>query len=178
MSSTSVQLVMTVIGRDRPGLVERLSRQVEEHGGNWLESRMAHLASYFAGVLRVEVPEDRLAALRERLEGMSAEGLQMTLQQASDVPVQARRRRALLEVTGYDRPGIVRAVTSALAARGVNIDELETELAGAPMSGTPTFHARAILHLPEDLTVRALSEALEIIGSDLMVDIELDESEA
>lgn len=176
MDNTTVQLVMTVIGRDRPGLAEKLSRQVEEHGGNWLESRMIHLASTFAGVLRVEVPAGQVAALRARLDRLLDEGLQLTLQQIDEAPSPVARRRALLELTGYDRPGIVRAVTSALAARGVNIDELETELAGAPMSGTPTFHARAILQLPPELSLDELSQALEIIGSDLMVDIELDES--
>ncbi|HLP77739.1 MAG TPA: ACT domain-containing protein, partial [Candidatus Paceibacterota bacterium] len=34
-------LVMTVIGQDRPGLVESIASLVTEHGGNWLESRMA-----------------------------------------------------------------------------------------------------------------------------------------
>ena len=42
-------LVLTVIGRDRPGLVDTLSGVVAEHGGNWEESRMAHLADRFAG---------------------------------------------------------------------------------------------------------------------------------
>ena len=37
-------LVMTVMGEDRPGLVEALARTVSERGGNWLESRMSHLA--------------------------------------------------------------------------------------------------------------------------------------
>ena len=40
-------VVLTVIGRDRPGLVDALSRVVAEHGGNWEESRMSHLADQF-----------------------------------------------------------------------------------------------------------------------------------
>ena len=49
-------LVMTVIGRDRPGLVDSVASLVAEHGGNWLESRMSRLGGHFAGILRVEVP--------------------------------------------------------------------------------------------------------------------------
>ena len=37
-------LVLTLIGPDRPGLVEAVAEVVAAHGGNWLESRMAHLA--------------------------------------------------------------------------------------------------------------------------------------
>jgi glycine cleavage system regulatory protein len=46
-------LIITFIAEDRPGVVEQLSEVVEANGGNWLESRMAHLAETFAGVARV-----------------------------------------------------------------------------------------------------------------------------
>jgi hypothetical protein len=49
---------------DRPGLVEKLSEAVTEEGGNWLESRMAHLAEMFAGIVRVEIPGDSRCATR------------------------------------------------------------------------------------------------------------------
>ena len=48
-------LVMTVIGADRPGLVEMVAARVADHGGNWLESRMCRLGGQFAGILRVAV---------------------------------------------------------------------------------------------------------------------------
>jgi len=54
-------LVLTVIGDDRPGLVEALSHVVAEHHGNWSESRMAHLADKFAGIVTVTVPKDNFS---------------------------------------------------------------------------------------------------------------------
>ncbi|MEO0415151.1 MAG: ACT domain-containing protein, partial [Verrucomicrobiota bacterium] len=42
-----------VVGTDRPGLVEELSRAVAAAGGNWEESRLARLHGQFAGVVRV-----------------------------------------------------------------------------------------------------------------------------
>ena len=48
-------LVLTVLGNDRPGIVEQLSDCVLEAGANWEESRMAHLSGKFAGLLRVSV---------------------------------------------------------------------------------------------------------------------------
>jgi len=62
-------LVMTVIGADRPGLVQMVAARVADHGGNWLESRMCRLGGQFAGILRVEVAQglerDDAAAVRE-----------------------------------------------------------------------------------------------------------------
>ena len=52
-----VSLVMTVIAPDRPGLVEALAATVASHQGNWVESRMAHLAGQFAGILHIEVAD-------------------------------------------------------------------------------------------------------------------------
>ena len=50
-------LVLTVVGDDRPGLVDALSGVIAAHDGNWEQSRMAHLAQKFAGILLVQVPD-------------------------------------------------------------------------------------------------------------------------
>ena len=48
--------VLTLIGPDSPGLVERLAEAVADAGGNWVESEMSRLAGQFAGILRVQLP--------------------------------------------------------------------------------------------------------------------------
>ena len=73
-------LVVTVIGKDRPGLVELVSAVVEEHGGDWVESRMSRLAGEFAGILRVSVPAARADALSEGLEGLRSDGLRVVVE--------------------------------------------------------------------------------------------------
>jgi glycine cleavage system regulatory protein len=40
-------LVIAVIGRDRPGLVNAVSEVVTAGGGNWLDTRMASLSGRF-----------------------------------------------------------------------------------------------------------------------------------
>ena len=73
-------LVMTVIGPDRPGLVETLADSVKRCGGNWLESRMAHLAGEFAGILRVEVPTEAVDGLLAEFSNLKQQGLHITVQ--------------------------------------------------------------------------------------------------
>jgi len=77
-----LDLVVTLIGPDRPGLVEAVAEVVASHGGNWLESRMAHLAGKFAGVLRVEAPSERLAALKQALAALASIGLRVVIEQS------------------------------------------------------------------------------------------------
>src|SRR3954447_10262175 len=79
-------LVMTVIGEDRPGLVESVARVVAEHGGNWLESRMSRLGGQFAGILRVEAPAEKQPALAAALEALRAHGLAVVIHQDQPAP--------------------------------------------------------------------------------------------
>ena len=61
----------------------------------------------------------------------------------------------------------------ALAERGVNVEELETECESAPMSGEILFKAHATLHAPENVDLDALRADLEAIAQDLMVELSL-----
>src|SRR5271166_5097251 len=101
-------LVLTVIGSDRPGLVELLSRIIAGHGGNWLESRMSRLGGQFAGIIRVEIPAAAEEALGRDLAGLAAQGLAVVARPGGAEP--AVSRLAVLEVVGLDRPGIVRDI--------------------------------------------------------------------
>ncbi len=173
----SVHLVLTVIARDQPGVVEALSQAVSDHGANWLGSRMARLAGEFAGIVEVSVPDAEASELALALRGLESEGLRIQIEQSSaDEPAAAGTRTLHLELVGNDRPGIVREVAQALARRGVNVDELSTGCESAPMSGEVLFRASARLEVPADVTLESLADELEKIASDLMVDLTLDEA--
>lgn len=164
-------LVMTVIGTDRPGLVDSVASVVTQHGGNWLESRLSRLGGQFAGILRVELPQDREASLVDSLRALSAEGLTVVVHSDQAEGLSARSPLYLLDIMGQDRPGIVRDIFRVLARRNVNVEELETECTSAAMSGETVFKARATVKLPPDCDVTELSRELQKIGEDLIVDV-------
>lgn len=165
-------LVLTIIGPDRPGLVEALAETVAEHGGNWLESRMAHLSGQFAGILEVSVAAERRNELAAALGTLSAEGIQVAVA-TSDADRDSSPRRLGLELVGSDRPGIIREISAALAAHEINVEHLETACSSAPMSGEALFRASAQLALPAASDLDAVRETLERIADDLMVDLAL-----
>lgn len=165
-------LVLTLIGPDRPGLVESVAARVASQGGNWLESRMAHLAGQFAGILRVEVPAERVADLKAALLELEAEGLRVVAQGGAPPRAQGLRVMELM-VEGQDHPGIVRDISRVLKRHGVNIEELITDRRDAPMAGGQLFSARARLHVPETLDADRLRRDLETIADDLMVELTL-----
>ncbi len=166
---------MTIIGPDRPGLVEMVAALVAEHEGNWLESRMSRLGGHFAGILRVTVPDVQRAKLVSALETLGSHGLTVVVHpDEATTPESAGQMRAL-EVVGQDHPGIVRQIAQTLARFGVNVEELDSETCSAPMSGETLFKASAMLHLPPSCDLGRLQRELEKIASDLIVDISLHE---
>lgn len=168
-------LVLTALGDDHAGLVRALSGVIADHGGNWEESRMAHLAGKFAGIVKVTVADDQAEALIRDLEPLETRGLlDITASLTAPAARPAPRPRLTLELVGLDHPGIVRDISDALATRNVNIEELETETSNAPMDGGTLFKARAVLELPDDVTVEDLTDVLEDLAHQLMVDIELE----
>jgi len=169
-------LVVTVIGKDRPGLVESVSAAVEAHGGSWVESRMSRLAGEFAGILRVSVPAAEAGALSEALEALRVYGLRVVVERGVEDAVE-EGHVVVLELVGSDRPGIVHKISEALAVRGVNVEELNTECEGAPWSGDTLFKATARLRAPRGLDLDQLRESLEAIAADLMVDISLGQAD-
>lgn len=168
----TTNLVLTVIADDKPGLVESLAQIIASNSGNWLESNMSQLAGKFAGILRVSVNEDYAEKLIEELNGLSSE-IKLVIEIAADKSSDQPSRIVELNLVGNDRPGIIREISAAVSALGVNVQRLNTECTPAPMSSEPLFKAKATLEVPEQVTLEALQDKLEQLADDLIVEIEV-----
>ncbi|WP_035054907.1 glycine cleavage system protein R [Andreprevotia chitinilytica] len=162
----STVLVLTILGADKPGLVEQLAQVVADNKANWLESSMSRLAGQFAGILRVELDPANRAALEAALTKLT--DLRVTVVEGGepeDYPVEL-----MLSVTAHDRIGIVKEVTQVLAKHGVNVDNFSSEVVPAPMSSDPLFQAAAVLRARAGFDVDALQRDLEALSDDLFVE--------
>ncbi|MEI7742551.1 MAG: ACT domain-containing protein [Chloroflexota bacterium] len=170
-----IDLVLTLIGTDHPGIVDTVSQVVAANGGNWLDSRMAHLAGKFAGVLCVEADEEHVAGLEAALEQLSASGLHVIVERSAPAGA-APGRMTEIELLGLDRPGLVHEISELLAQHGVNVEDLSTDRPAAAHSGSPMFHAHVRASVPEGVDTAAMRAGLERLASDLMVEIRLAEA--
>jgi len=168
-------LVLTFIGHDRPGLVSAISHRVAAAGGTWLESRLAHLAGKFAGILLVGVPEANVAAFTAALRDLEASGLRMTIERGAPTTERAGARIIELDLVGLERPGIVRDVTDALTQLGVNIEEFSSGVEPEPFTGAEMFRAAARLRIPDGLADDDLRKTLERLAGEMMVDLTMGE---
>ena len=128
------QLALSAIGRDRPGIVAEVTRALLGHSLNITDSQMAVLGGRFTMMLIVDAPEatdldtvrEELARTSERL-GLDALSLSPLAEAERGV---AAAPSHIVTVYGVDHPGIVHAVSARLAARAVNVTDLETRLVG------------------------------------------------
>ncbi len=165
-------LVITLIGDDRPGIVESVSKIIVEHDGEWVESRMANLGGKFAGILRANLPDEQCEAFSEKLKSAS-NGLDIHIEQVDTEPANATEKYYRLGLVGQDRPGIIHRISSLLVNHGATVEELESEVTEASMSGEKLFKANIKLCLADDHSEDELREVLEDLANELIVDIEL-----
>ena len=165
----TTQLILTVIGSDRPGLTGTLADAVLAAGGNWLESHLSRLGGKYVGSVLVELAEEAVPRLAAAVRAVDAAGLTVTLIEAGPATVDLGHVLNL-EIVGQDRPGIVREVAGALAALRVNIEEFSSTAENGAWSGERLFRARARLHVPAAVGNDAVREAVEGLSGDIMVD--------
>ncbi len=165
-------LILSFIGKDRPGLVSDISEIIAHHQGNWKESRLAQLAGKFAGVLLFSAPHEQINKLRESLDEYSSEELHLLLED-HDAPGESEQNHhgLLLELVGNDRSGIVHDVTEVLANLGLNVEELSTEYRDAPMSSEKLFRATIVARAPKEVALEDIQDKLEELANELMIEI-------
>ncbi|MDR7232123.1 glycine cleavage system regulatory protein [Caulobacter sp. BE264] len=163
-------LILSVVGSDRPGLTEALAKAVLAAGGNWLESHLSQLGGLYVGSVLVALDAGSVDSLRAAVAEVDAQGLEVRIAPALETAPAAGETVAF-SVVGQDRPGIVAQVTTVLSGLHANIETFETRLSVEPHSGAPLFHLDARLRLPPTLSAAAVQTALEDISGEIMVDV-------
>ncbi len=168
-------LVMTITGHDRVGLVDDITKLILEFDGNIESSRMARLGGEFAVLMLVSVPDKQFKGMRKNVRSLKNEGYKITTRETErGQSVKYTDWNAYqVEIRGADHEGIIHEITHHLAEQGINIDTMDTEVVSAPMSGTPLFTMAAIVYAPPHLVLDEWREELEEVGDALNVDTEV-----
>jgi glycine cleavage system transcriptional repressor len=125
---------LTAVGRDRPGIVAGITAVLLAHEVNVEDSQMTILRGHFTMMLIVAVDDDVDEADLSADLRVVGEELGLELLTISVVEELAGAEESepshIVSVYGVDHPGIVHAVSSALAERGITITDLTTRLVG------------------------------------------------
>ncbi|WP_214325894.1 glycine cleavage system protein R [Nonomuraea sediminis] len=155
---------VTVLGVDRPGVIATVAGALADCGVNIQDSTMTLLGGHVAMMLLVNGDLDA----DELTKRLCAPDLVITA-----AAVEARRYFGcpasglgyVLTVHGPDRPGIISAISAALASVGGNITGMSTRLTGR------LYVLIADVELPEEVDVAELMRHLAVVGAGLDSDI-------
>lgn len=123
--------MLTLVGKDRPGIVARVSAALYDGGGNLGEASMMRLGGNFSMMLMVSY-EGRSKELADLIEPVADSlGLHYHVDRIEGQLHRHQVPDVRVTVYGADRAGIVAKVTGALAQAGLDITDLESDVAGS-----------------------------------------------
>jgi glycine cleavage system transcriptional repressor len=171
--SSPTHYALSAIGRDRPGIVAAISKVLLGVQGNIEDSQMSILRGHFAVMLIVSVPDDverddldrHLQRVRSELNLEAIAVNEVAELEAGGGPTHT------LSVYGADHPGIVHAVSEALAEHSANITDLQTKLTGS--GETPVYVMLMEVEVSGDAD--ELRAALERVAEQAGLDVSLRE---
>ncbi|MFC3092900.1 glycine cleavage system protein R [Alteromonas sediminis] len=162
-------IVITMVGKDKAGLVDSLAKHIYAQGGNWLASNFALMAGQFAGFVEVHIPQEKHDTLIKSLDAL--EGISVQSVVAGDLENQAPSDSLVINVMGNDKPGIVQEITAILHQFNLSIVSMDSCCESAPNWGSLMFKANIVIDVPVGFDKDTIAEALESVANDLVVDI-------
>lgn len=155
---------VTVVGRDRPGIVAGITRTLYEAGCNLEDVTSTILRGHFSMVMIVSAPAGRsredLASVLD--ETAAALDVSVSLNPVTDAHEGLVRPTHMVSVHGADKPGIVYRVASALAARGANITDLTSRVLGSDEDPVYAVMLEVALTEGAEADLRALADELDV----------------
>jgi glycine cleavage system transcriptional repressor len=166
---------VSVMGKDRPGIVAEVTRILYEIGFNIEDSTCTILSGQFAMILVVF--HDKLQSSTEVSPSFDEVrrnmGLLVTVHSLKAEEVVHEKAFAghphIISVYGADRPGIVYSVARELAQRKVNITDLNTQVVGS--KERPVYVMVMEVDIPESVDMKELNGVFERVKKELGVSI-------
>ena len=159
MTAKNNYLVISSLGKDRPGIIDAFSRIISELHCNIIDSRMTVLGGEFAMLLMIEGPWNHLAKLEDQIAEMQRT-LHLTIISAR---TEARGEADnilpyVVEVVSLDHPGIVHQLARFFSLRNINIEDMNTTSYSAAHTGTQMFSVNISVGIPANIQIAELRE--------------------
>ncbi len=170
-------MAITVIGRDRPGIVANVSGVLYRHRSSIEELSQTVIRGQFAMILIASLGERAsVPALKGDLCHLSRDlNLDIDLRRLKPedlIPYQAGETEPfIITARGKDRPGLVYGITELLAERGINITNLGAQV--ARLGQEPEYIQVFEVDIPKSLDYGLLQEKLHQRGQEMGVSVDL-----
>ena len=167
-------LILTAVGPDQVGLVQKIAAFISRHDCNIEDSKMAVFCGDFAVIVLISGASTNLVKIgRDYREIETETGLTISIKTPSSRTPPLSFLPYKLTASCMDHPGIVYRISAVLSSAGVNIESMETKTYAAPVSGTPIFQLEASLAVPTQTNINQLRQRFAEIQREENIDIEI-----
>ena len=124
-------MVISVMDRDRPGIVADVTEGISSLGGNLADLRESVLCGYFTMILAASFPSDVSAGqVEEVLARRTSSRVMVELADEAVTETEDSDQVYVLSAVGQDRVGLVAQVSRFCCDRGINILDLASHVDG------------------------------------------------
>ncbi len=164
---------LTIIGRDRPGIVSQVTEILFQGGFNIADSSSSILGGQFSMILIISNPkiatQEEFSDAFKPLEENNLSVFIRTLKPGGEIRPEQEGDLCMISVYGADKPGIVFQVAKELGDRNINITDLNTKLVGDKQN--PVYVMMLEAMLPVDTEIEVVENWMEALKQRLQVDI-------
>lgn len=164
---------LTIVGRDRPGIVSQVTEILFNQGCNLADSSCSILGGQFAMILILGHPEyTSLESFGDAFKPLEEADLTVALRvlkPGGEIRPEIEGDLCMISVYGADKPGIVYHVANVLGDKNVNITDLNTKLVGS--EERPVYVMVIEATLPEGVEEEDVNAWLAPIRDKLQIDI-------
>jgi glycine cleavage system transcriptional repressor len=175
--SLSSWMVCSVIGRDRPGIVAKVSMALYKQNYNIEALSQTTILGQFAMILIASPSRSGVVGgLREALNSLAGE-MNLDIDCRSVDPKEMVSYRAgetepfVITVRGEDRPGLAFGITEILAESGINITSLDAKV--TPVGSRLEYIQIFEVDIPKSLDFGIVHQRLRDRGQELGVAVDL-----
>ena len=164
-------LVISALGKDRPGIVDDLSKAILDNDCNIVDSRMQALGGEFAIILMISGTSEAISQMEAILPGLESQlNLTIIAKRTEQRDAQPNFLPYTVDVVAMDHPGIVYQVANFFSSRNINIQDLVTDTYCAAHTGTPMFSLKMTIDVPADTHLADLRNQFIVFCEDFNVD--------
>jgi glycine cleavage system transcriptional repressor len=170
-------VVFSSMGPDRPGLARQIAEFFTARGINIERSRGCVLGGEFGMVILTSGSTADVESLIKDLDSLRERtGLEINVRKTK-APLNREISPSIpykLVATAIDRPGIIHQICKALHDKGINIDDISTNVDSNPVTGANVFQMVCYFCLPPAVKILDLKNDLNRIGDESNIDIRFD----
>ena len=150
------RIIITAIGVDRPGLVNKITSIINQNNGNIENSKMIKIDNQFAIIMDFSTIED-INTIEEELK--SIKDLEIYYKHIKSINTNKKIISKSL-IKGADDQGIVDTVSNYFKDRGLNIIEIDTFVESAPITGSPLFNMNITIECNKQTNLNQIQKEL------------------